>query len=85
MICKKGERYLIYICMFIDKKGEKYLMIYICMFGEGFSLFYTKRGRRILGEGFFALCMFISLFMHIYLFSFIHFIEYLYCLLLCMS
>ena len=58
-----------------DKKREKYLMIYICFIS--FSCFITKRRRRFLGRRIFALCMFISLFMHIYLFSLMHFIEYL--------
>ena len=74
---KKGERYLIYICMFIDKKGgeifdDLYMHVYfIFLFynkkGEKDFLCYTKKRRRFLGRRIFNLCMFISLFMHIYI------------------
>ena len=77
-------------CWWFDKKGEKYFGVYICKFisfpcfiqkeGEGFWEFmhimflFMQNGEK----NFWSLCMFISLFMHICLFDFMHFIVHLF-------
>ena len=60
------------LCWWIDKKGEKdFESIYMHVLL--FCLFIQKGEKNLV-----SLYMFISLFMHVYLFSFIHFIEYIY-------
>ena len=73
MIDKKGKKYLVYMHVFLALfiKGEKDLCLCIYVFvlqiGEKwFDVFHA------------CLCMFISLFMHICLFSFMHFIIHLF-------
>ena len=79
---KRGEWFWVYICAYLEIEFMHILSLCIlCLYkkkGRRILKVYTKRGRRFLEKRLFGLCMFsFTLFIHIYLFSFMHFIEYL--------
>ena len=92
MIDKKGEKYFsIYACL-----SFCIYWVYACLcivfmhllfykMGKCFWKFKQKRGEKFLEKGFWIYVLSLTLLMHIHLFSFMCFIEYLICLLLCMS